>query len=135
MLVAYKKNPFYFRSLDLCGAGISHLSSDRPPSFSRQNKSEHSWAADCPYSPAFFRNIDAKRLCDELNNTTGGLDLLLGVTADVAGTDDDGDLGETALSEDLGVAEGQEVDDGGDIGLLAAQVGITLLSGDERPEL
>lgn len=76
-----------------------------------------------------------QRLCDELNNTTDGLDLLLGVTADVAGTDDDGDLRKAALSEDLGVAEGQEVDDGGDIGLLAAQVGVTLLSGDERPEL
>lgn len=76
-----------------------------------------------------------QRLCDELNNTTGGLDLLLGVTADVAGTDDDGNLGETALSKNLGVAEGQEVDDGGDIGLLAAQVGVTLLGGDEGPEL
>lgn len=76
-----------------------------------------------------------QRLCDELNDTTGGLNLLLGVTADVAGTDDDGDLGETALAEDLGVAEGKEVDDGGDVGLLAAQVGITLLGGDEGPEL
>jgi hypothetical protein len=76
-----------------------------------------------------------QRLCDELNNTTGGLNLLLGVTADIAGTDDDGDLGETALAEDLGVAEGKEVDDGGDVGLLAAQVGITLLGGDEGPEL
>ena len=76
-----------------------------------------------------------QRLCDELNNTTDGLDLLLGVTADVAGTDDDGNLGETALSKNLGVAKGQEVDDGGDIGLLAAQVGITLFSGDKGPEL
>jgi hypothetical protein len=79
--------------------------------------------------------IESTRLCDELDNTTGGLDLLLGVTADVAGTNDDGDLGETALAEDLGVAEGKKVDDGGDVGLLAAQVGITLLSGDEGPEL
>lgn len=108
------------------------LSSDRPPCW-RTNTAR---ASNCPYSPAFPRNFSTnQRLCDELNNTTGGLDLLLGVTADVAGTDDDGDLGETALSKNLGEAEGQEVDDGGDIGLLAAQVGVTLLGGDEGPEL
>jgi hypothetical protein len=81
------------------------------------------------------KNTNIQRLCDQLNNTTGLLDLLLGITAEVAGTDDEGDLGETALAEDLGVAEGQEVDDGGSVGLLAAQVGVTLLGGDEGPEL
>lgn len=80
-------------------------------------------------------NTENQRLCDQLNNTTSLLDLLLGITAEVAGTDDDGDLGETALSEDLGVAEGKEVDDGSDVRLGAAHVGITLLSGDEGPEL
>jgi hypothetical protein len=81
------------------------------------------------------KNTNIQRLCDQLNNTTGLLDLLLGIAAEVAGTDDEGDLGETALAEDLGVAEGQEVDDGGGVGLLAAQVGVTLLGGDESPEL
>lgn len=81
------------------------------------------------------KNTNIQRLCDQLNNTTGLLDLLLGITAEVAGTDDEGDLGETALAEDLGVAEGQEVDDGGGVGLLAAQVGLTLLGGDESPQL
>lgn len=76
-----------------------------------------------------------QRLCDQLNDTTGLLDLLLGIAAEVAGTDDEGDLGETALAEDLGVAQGQEVDDGGSVGLLAAQVGLTLLGGDESPQL
>lgn len=91
----------------------------------------------CPDSPAFSRakNTNIQRLCDQLNDTTGLLDLLLGITAEVAGTDDEGDLGETALAEDLGVAKGQEVDDGGGVGLLAAQVGITLLGGDESPQL
>jgi hypothetical protein len=81
------------------------------------------------------KNTNIQRLCDQLDNTTGLLDLLLGITAEVAGTDDEGDLGETALAEDLGVAEGQEVDDGGGVGLLAAQVGLTLLGGDESPQL
>ena len=75
------------------------------------------------------------RLGDELDNATGLLDLALGLGGDVAGADDDGDLGDAALAEDLGVAEGQEVDDGGGVGLLAAQVGLTLLSGDESPQL
>lgn len=86
-----------------------------------------------PLSPT--KKTSNQRLCDQLNNTTSLLDLLLGVTAEVAGADDDGDLGETALAEDLGVTEGQEVDDGGGVGLGAVQVGITLLGGDERPEL
>lgn len=78
---------------------------------------------------------DFPHLSNELNNTTGSLDLLLSIPAEVASADDDGDLGETALAENLGVAEGKEVDDGGGVGLLAAQVGITLLGGDERPQL
>lgn len=54
---------------------------------------------------------------------------------DPAGLDDDGDLGNAALSEELGVAEGQEVDDGDGVLLLAVQVGSALLSGDEGPQL
>ena len=76
------------------------------------------------------------RLCDELDNTTGLLDLLLGLSGEVASADDDGDLRETALAEDLGVAEGQEVEDGGRVGVtLAGKVLLALLGGNEGPEL
>jgi hypothetical protein len=75
-----------------------------------------------------------ERLCDELDNTAGLLDLLLGLSGEVAGADNDGDLGEAALAEDLGVAEVEEVEDGGLVALLG-EVLVTLLSGDERPEL
>jgi hypothetical protein len=74
------------------------------------------------------------RLCDELDNTTSLLDLLLGLGRDVAGADDDRDGGETALSEDLGVAEREEVEDGSLVGLLG-EVGVALLSRNEGPEL
>ena len=97
-------------------------------------KTERSLGRDCPDSPAFFRTPN-QRLCDELNDTTGLLDLLLSITAEVAGAHNEGNLGETALAENLGVAEGEEVDDGGGVGLLAAQVGVTLLGGDEGPKL
>lgn len=74
-------------------------------------------------------------LCDELDDTTGLGDLLLGELADPASTDNQGDFGETALSEDLGVAKGKEVDDGDGVLLLAGDVGLTGLGGDERPQL
>jgi hypothetical protein len=74
-------------------------------------------------------------LSNQLNNTTGLLDLLLSVPADVSGADNDGDLGDTALAQNLGVAQGEEVDDGGGVGLLAAQVGIASLGRDEGPQL
>lgn len=74
------------------------------------------------------------RLCDELDNTASLLDLLLGLGRDVAGADDDRDGGETALAEDLGVAERKEVEDRRLVRLLG-EVGVALLGGDERPEL
>ena len=74
-------------------------------------------------------------LCDELDDTAGLLDLLLGLGRDVAGADDDGDSGETALAEDLGVAEGEEVEDGSLVGGLVGEVGVALLGGDQGPEL
>jgi hypothetical protein len=74
-------------------------------------------------------------LCDELNDTTSLLDLLLSQPADPSCADDQGDLGETALAEDLGVAKGEEVEDGDGVLLLAGDVGSAGLSGDEGPEL
>ena len=76
-----------------------------------------------------------RRLCDELDNTAGLLDLLLGLSGEVAGANDDGDLGEAALAEDLGVAEVEQVEDGGLGAVLLGEVLLALLSGDERPEL
>jgi hypothetical protein len=75
------------------------------------------------------------RLCDELDNTAGLLDLALGVLGEVAGADDEGNLRDATLAEDLAVAEGEEVEDGGGLGGLVGQVLLALLGGDEGPEL
>lgn len=75
-------------------------------------------------------------LCDELDNTTGLLDLLLSVLAEVTGANDDRDLWESTLSEDLAVAEWEKVEDRGGLRLGAcSEVLLALLSWDERPEL
>lgn len=74
-------------------------------------------------------------LCHKLNNTTGLGDLLLRQTAHPSRADDQRDFGETALAEDLGVAEGEEVEDGDGVLLLAGNIGIAGLDGNERPEL
>jgi hypothetical protein len=74
-------------------------------------------------------------LRDQLNNTTSLLDLLLGQAAHPPGADDQGNLGQAALSEDLGVAEGEEVEDRDGVLLLAGDVGITGLDGDKGPQL
>lgn len=74
-------------------------------------------------------------LRNQLDNTAGLGDLLLRKLADISGTDDDGDLRETALAKDLGVAEGEEVEDGGGVLLLALEVSLAGLGGDEGPEL
>jgi hypothetical protein len=86
-------------------------------------------------SSSIYRTVAMLRLSDELNDTTGLLDLLLSQAADPAGADDQRDLGETALSEDLGVTEREEVEDGDGVLLLTLDVGVTGLLGDEGPEL
>lgn len=89
-----------------------------------------------PFPSAPFRNSVTSlrtRLCHKLNDTTGLGDLLLGQLADVSCADNDGGLGQTALAEQLGVAEGGEVDDGGGFGL--GQVLLARLGGDQRPQL
>jgi len=78
----------------------------------------------------------ARFLCDELHNTTSLLDLALGVLAEVARADDEGDFGQAALAEDFAVAEGEEVEDGRGVGFGAlGEVLFALLEGDEGPEL
>lgn len=94
-------------------------------------------------TPGFFAMIflvvkmrsSCHRLCDELDNTARLLDLALGVLGEVAGADDEGNLRDAALAEDLAVAEGEEVEDGGGLRGLVGQVLLALLGGDEGPEL
>lgn len=76
-----------------------------------------------------------RHLCDELDNTASLLDLLLGLSGNVAGADDDRDSRETTLAENLGVAEGEEVEDRSLVRRLVGEVCVALLGGDQRPEL
>src|ERR1700753_340116 len=77
-----------------------------------------------------------KRLsCNELNDATSLLDLSFSFLADVACADDERDLRKTALSEDLGVAKREEVEDWRGVALLLLEVFLSLLGRDERPEL
>jgi hypothetical protein len=63
-----------------------------------------------------------------------GADFLLGKLRDEAGLDDEREVRETALAEDLAVAEGEGVDDGDELAGLLREVGL-LRGGDERPQL
>ena len=76
------------------------------------------------------------RLSGELDNTASLLDLALSVLGEVAGADDERDGGDTALAEDLAVAEREQVEDGSSLGLVAlGEVLLALLGRDEGPEL
>lgn len=85
-------------------------------------------------SPHRLFAYNMRCLCDELDDTASLLDLALGLLGNVAGLDDDGDLGNATLAEDLGVAERKEVKDGG-VATLLLEVLLALLGGDEGPEL
>jgi len=83
-----------------------------------------------------FISVDScTRLCNELDNATSLLNLLLGLLRDVARADDDGDFGKTTFAKDLGVAQREEIKDGGLIGRLLGEVLVTLLSRNEGPKL
>lgn len=75
------------------------------------------------------------QLSDELDNTAGLLDLALGVLAEVTCADDERDLRDATLSEDLAVAEREEVEDWGGVGGLVGEVLLALLNWNEGPEL
>jgi hypothetical protein len=85
--------------------------------------------------PDCLLNCGFIHLTDQLNDTASSLDLLLGESRDVACLDNDGNFGESALSEDLGVTEREEVDDGGDIAGGLGKVLLARLGGDKSPEL
>jgi hypothetical protein len=106
------------------------------PSISSGIRSRSQWACRKEKNPSTAIDADVEnRLCDELDNTAGLSNLLLRQLADPSRLDDDGDFGKTALAEDLGVAEREEVDDGDGVALVASEVGVTGLGGDKRPEL
>lgn len=75
------------------------------------------------------------RLCDELDNTTSLGDLALSVLGEVTGADDERDGWDATLAEDFAVAEWEEVEDWGSVGLAASESLLALLLWDERPEL
>jgi len=72
-------------------------------------------------------------LRNEFNHTAGLGNLLLGKLRDVAGSDNEGNLGDAALAKDLGVAERKEVEDWCRVLFLAGEVGFAGFQGDERP--
>lgn len=67
----------------------------------------------------------------QLDNTTSLLDLLLSELADPSCADNQRDFRNAALAEQLGVAQGEKVEDGDGVLLLAGDVGLTGLDGDE----
>lgn len=75
------------------------------------------------------------RLGNELNDSTGIRNLLLGLLADVSCADDNGGLGQAALSEELGVSESVEVDERGGVGGRVLQGLLTDIGRDQRPQL
>jgi len=74
-------------------------------------------------------------LTHQLDHTTSLLDLLLCEGRHVTCLDDDGDLGQPALSEELCEAERQQVDDGGSITGCTGEVFLAGLGGDKGPQL
>lgn len=70
-------------------------------------------------------------LSHQLYNTTSLLDLLLSQLADPSCADNQGDFGDAALAEQLGVAEREKVEDGDGVLLLTGDVGVASLGGDE----
>ncbi len=74
-------------------------------------------------------------LCHKLHDGTGLLQLAFSQLADIAGADNEWYFREAALSEKFGVAERQQVDNGGSVLLLAGQVLGPDLLRDQRPKL
>ena len=74
-------------------------------------------------------------LGNELNDTTGGLDLLLGDLGDESSLDDDRDVGELTLTEDLAVTVSESVDDGGSGLRSGREVLVSVLSGNKGPQV
>ena len=83
--------------------------------------------------PASFIEVDADicpRSCNQFNNTSSLLDLLLSFLAEVSCSHNEWDLWYSALAEDFGVAEREEVEDRCGITLLRCEVCCAGLHGD-----
>ena len=80
-------------------------------------------------------SILSMRLGDELNNATRIRNLLLCLLADVSCADDDGGLGQAALSEELGISESIEVDERCGVGGRVLKGLLTDIGGNQRPQL
>lgn len=78
---------------------------------------------------------DLVYLSDQLNNTTGGSDLLLGQLGDESGLNDDGDIGQSTLTKDLTVTVGQGVNDGSSRSRCGLEVLVLLGGVYESPQL
>ena len=102
----------------VCGATINH---------------DRSWKATG--LPCHSQSLAMKILCDQLNNTTSLSDLSLCLLAEPTRAHYQGDGWDSAFAENFAVAEGEEIEDGDGILLAAGEVFITLLGGDEGPEL
>lgn len=100
------------------------ISSDRTPNANAEDAILH-----------LFNCLRDNRLCNQLNDTTGGDDLLLSELREPSGADDDRDVWETSLSEDLGVSEWEEIDNWEGVLVLVLEVLLALLSWDEGPKL
>jgi hypothetical protein len=70
-----------------------------------------------------------------LHNTTSFLDLAFGFGRHETCLDDNGGGWKAALSEDLGVAEAKEIENGCGVLGLAREVLLALIRRDETPEL
>jgi hypothetical protein len=90
-------------------------------------------AQPCPTRYSYPCNV--QYLCDQLDDTTSLGDLSLGLLGEPSSADDEWDLWETALSEDLGVAKWEEIDDWDGILGGGGEVLSALLGWDERPKL
>jgi hypothetical protein len=74
-------------------------------------------------------------LTDQLNDTPGFLDLALSLCGEVSCADNKRDFWDATLAKNLGVAEREEVEDRGGVGLLVGEVLFALLEGNKGPEL
>jgi hypothetical protein len=73
---------------------------------------------------------------NEHDAATGLCDLSLGLLADVSRLHNNGDIREAALAEDLGVTEGEEIDDGdGVLRSLFGEVFVLDFLGKQGPKL
>jgi len=83
----------------------------------------------------FSPQILSLELCDEFDNTTGILDLLLSQLREISGSDNHRDLWDFSFAKNLGVTKGNEVENGSGVGLGLGNICVACLLWNERPKL